>query len=590
MKSVLILACLLVWGCDDSSSVGTMKGEDGPPSDVGAPPVGTGNDSDTGVTDDPVSPDSDDTSAPQSDTATQGVTEPDEEQVRIDWVDHHDDIQFVGDIDGDGMDDVMAGVARTNEERWSGVGCEEGKLVAPDGFFDPPGPGAVFLFYGKQERENGVLSEANPDVTFVRELGLRAFGASVTRLGDIDGDGLDDALIGTGSFGMLNILLCDAVDRVDENTPYAHILYGANIRLSGVQGVGTAAVPLRESENTPLGAASSGIVGASLGDIDGDGLHDFAVIRKENEVVGPSMPTLTRVTSPQTAHIYYGSKIRFADTDPPPEPDATYALPAPASSGDALTLDEMIGAGDLDGDGAGDWVIAYHHSVDGHVFESRHFVDVFFGGSRRAGAVAEPDVRLTWHRDAAIPFIEYAPARAVGDFDGDGRDELAILLPFVGIYLIQGEKLPSDAGGMVTASLMDVAEPLVTLAAAGVSIHYPMVGGDFNGQTPPDILFSHPVADCPVDSYNCSMSNMMLPGSPDWETSPDGTVTPIDGAADVRMLAESKTMGDFDNDGIDDALFLVDQVTETVLLDGSIPIDQLVGPCVFSKVRFGSPD
>ena len=85
-------------------------------------------------------------------------------------------VASAGDVDGDGLDDVLIGA----------LGDQEGGEFA----------GKVFLFLGSTLVAGGVLSADLADAAFVGEAAGDAAGSSLCRGGDFDGDGLDDLLIG----------------------------------------------------------------------------------------------------------------------------------------------------------------------------------------------------------------------------------------------------------------------------------------------------------------------------------------------------------------------------------------------------------
>ena len=147
-------------------------------------------------------------------------------------------VSAAGDLDGDGYGDLLIGAPYS----------DEGDTNA----------GSAYLVLGATSLSGGDLSGADGQV--YGETANDYLGAAVAALGDIDGDGYDDA--GVGAYGE------------DSGGSGAGLV--ALLRGSSAPGSLDAASDLDTLTGAAAGDAA-GISLAPLGDIDGDGNNDFAV-------------------------------------------------------------------------------------------------------------------------------------------------------------------------------------------------------------------------------------------------------------------------------------------------------------------------
>ena len=220
-----------------------------------------------------------------------------------------------GDLDGDGVDDVVLGLSgdATVEARSGSTGALlwsrtrsglYGRSIASPGDID--GDDVPDVAVGNPTGEKVHLeSGADGHTLWTRTFtGTQLTSWAMAALGDVDGDGLGDLVVG-GLFGP---------------SP------GATVRvLSGVDGSDVWVIP------PGLGDFGFGEAVANAGDVDGDGVDDILV-------GAPSFPSRARVFSGATSNLLYLLE--------PPAPMSVSAFGA-----------AVAGAGDVDGDGHADLLV-----------------------------------------------------------------------------------------------------------------------------------------------------------------------------------------------------------------------------------------
>ncbi len=259
-------------------------------------------------------------------------------------------------------------------------------------------------------------------------------GAIEGRGSDFDGDGRDDLAVGVagentsglvqvfysrGAPGFVNVVSGLKDESIHRGVPGAE----------GTRDVGAG-----------FGAA------LAVGDFDGDGGHDLAV-GVPDEVGGSG-----------EVHVFYSrgaGGLRTADG----VRDQVLHLGLPGSNGAPEAFDGFgatLAAGDFDDDGRDDLAVGMPSRAGG-AGQVRVFYSLGSGGLRTASGVAgeaiHQDVRGANGR--AEPGDRFGASLAAGDFDDDGRDDLAVGVPgengagHVNVYYSRG------AGGLRTGSGVD---------------------------------------------------------------------------------------------------------------------------------------
>jgi len=294
-------------------------------------------------------------------------------------------VASVGDVNGDGFDDIIVGARQNN-----------------DGGTDDEG--AAYIFFGSTTlsgtKDLGGVQSA--DVTFLGKAANDYFGNSTSAAGDVNGDGFDDILVGAQRNG-------DGA-----NLGGAAYIFFGSATLSGTKSLGKGqsadVTILAKGADDRLGRAVSG-----AGDVNGDGFDDIIVGAYTNNDGGSN--------DEGVAYIIFGAS-NLSGTKDTATADEDVRFLGKATT-DRLGR-SLSGAGDVNGDGFDDVIMGAEQNDDGGS-DDEGAAYIFFGANNLSGTKdtgsADEDVRILGK--GALDRLGSSVSGA-GDVNGDGFNDFIV--------------------------------------------------------------------------------------------------------------------------------------------------------------------
>ena len=376
-------------------------------------------------------------------------------------------VQPAGDLNGDGIADFIVGATNVTSAA----------------------PGRVYVFFGSRDLV-GEKTPADANVIVSGEGLADSFGQAVAPLGDVNGDGIDDFIVGAYQADVGGLKCGEA-----------YVFFGSRA-LAGTLTRSNASLRIKDNCAT-VGNFSRSL--AAAGDVNGDGIADVLIGADTAEGTG-------------SAFIYFGSAlpsdwsagcVSFPCSANSSEADLIFkGLKDTGGGSDRLGF-SVDGAGDVNGDGIGDLILGslQADAVGSTAMEGRGHL--FFGSSRpsdwKSSCASFPCTMLS--SDADVSFLgataqDYlgVSVAGIGDVNNDGTGDLVIgasgaspTLNGDALVLLGSSKASDWRGDCASFPCQDLtqanADFLIKGSAAADSMGaMTRRAGDLNGDGMPDII------------------------------------------------------------------------------------------------------
>ena len=379
----------------------------------------------------------------------------------------YEDVAAVGDVNGDGLDDIIFGRAGADNNGRSSSG-------------------SAYVVFGKTDTDPVDLDSFN--LLLQGDAGFRIDGAnagdgageSVAGLGDVNGDGLDDVVVGApfagaayAVFGKTDTLPVDLRSYEKDDTDDLQLDLG----MADARGFRISTKATQDFEGLAVGGA---------GDVNGDDIPDI--------IVG----IWVRPKTSGNAYVVLGKRDGSPVNTREP---GDWGFKIEGSYRHSHTGFAVTAAGDVNGDGLDDVLV----SAPVLTALEAGSVYVLFGkpdtrtvdlaevaaGSCCGFRIHGPTRRLEFHE----PPLTGLTVDGIGDINGDGLDDVVVdasYASFNGRYLSGSVFVVYGKKGFRTIELEQIGNRGFRIDGAGNYDHLGHVGGlnDFDGDGVPDILMA----------------------------------------------------------------------------------------------------
>jgi len=422
-------------------------------------------------------------------------------------------VSRAGDVNGDGLDDVIIGTQG----------------------------GSAYVVYGRESGLRDIdLENLRPDEGFEIRGAFDLYLADVSAVGDINGDGFDDVVVGGsfyygwyGNFDQAFVVFGSASDR---DVVSLADLNGNGFWIWGPEG---------DLDGMRVGAA---------GDVNGDGFDDMIL----------GAPTANNGDG--AAYVVFGkANLSFVDLFGMKATDG-FKIAGKANWAEATGL-SVSGVGDINGDGYDDVIVSAPYGDAGGLNAGQAYV--IFGKASGFGTIDLSNLAASAgfiiQGDAAGDHAGFSVSGA-GDFNGDGLSDILIGAPDANnTHQLGGEAyvIFGKAGGSGTVFLSGLSGSTgFAIYGAAASDHAGFsvsAAGDVNNDGYDDIIIGAPGNDAP-QAANAGAAYVIYGRAGTTGTIDLSNLSAMDGyivqgaAADDQAGFSVSGAGDIDGDGAGDLI------------------------------------
>ena len=301
-------------------------------------------------------------------------------------------VSTAGDVDGDGIDDLIVGANR-NAEGGSSAG-------------------AAYLVFGTTSSVSAVnlddIASGTGGFKITSEAGGDQTGYAVSFAGDFNGDGIDDFLVGSPQNDGGGVI-----------AGAAYLIFGTTSSVSAVSLSDVAGGTGGFKITGEVAGDQAGLVVSSAGDVNGDGIDDLFVGARLNDAGGADAGA---------GHVIFGTTSNVLAVNLNDVASGTGGFKITGEfDGDQASF-SVSSAGDVNGDGIDDLIIGARNNDGGGTDTGAGYV--IFGTTSSVSAVNLDDVALGTGGFKIIgeALTDYAGASvsSAGDVNGDGLDDILI--------------------------------------------------------------------------------------------------------------------------------------------------------------------
>jgi hypothetical protein len=324
------------------------------------------------------------------------------------------------------------------------------------------------------------------------------YGFSVSTAGDVNGDGIDDIIIGAPAYVQ--------IASVSGGT-FNPIAVGAAFLYYGHRPGGPSTSPDEVMQPTTTAGALFGFSVSTAGDVNGDGYADI-IIGAPGDQASVKVALLTLTAKLGRAYIFYGGPSGAFDgnVNTLPTVSATLQLSASDLTSNILNLSSIIGtvvnplygfsvssAGDVNGDGKADVLVGAPAYIDLTTLNTTGRVDVYHGSS--SGVASTPNRVI---KGGLLNGLFGYSVNKAGDVNNDHYDDIIIgapaslsVLSVGSAYIFHGSSTGITATTASAANKNLQAPGLLNQTLFGYSVSY---AGDVNGDGYADVIVGEPLS------------------------------------------------------------------------------------------------